>query len=118
MTRHLVTLRAAYRRRRDAMLAALAESFEGLQGTRWTIPDGGFFVWVELPGDLSTDALFPLALDEGVAFIPGSAFVAADGPRNAMRLCFANSSPAEIAEGVGRLRRAVDRMMDKEGIRP
>jgi 2-aminoadipate transaminase len=118
MTRHLVTLRAAYRRRRDAMLAALAESFEGLQGTRWTIPDGGFFVWVELPGDLSTDALFPLALDEGVAFIPGSAFVAADGPRNAMRLCFANSSPAEIAEGAGRLRRAVDRMMDKEGIRP
>jgi 2-aminoadipate transaminase len=118
MVQHLAILRAAYRLRRDAMLAALSESFAGLQATRWTKPDGGFFVWMELPGDISTDALFALALDEGVAFVPGSAFLEADGPGNAMRLCFANSTPAEIAEGVRRLRRAVERMIDNGGTKP
>jgi 2-aminoadipate transaminase len=112
MGRHLAELRAAYRLRRDAMLAALAGSFAGLQGTSWTTPDGGFFIWLELPGGLSTDALFPVALEAGVAFIPGSAFVEPGGPGNAMRLCFANSTPAEISEGVRRLRRAVDTVMN------
>jgi 2-aminoadipate transaminase len=111
MLQHIARLREAYRQRRDAMLAALSRHFGGLQGTRWTKPDGGFFIWVELPGAVSTDALFALALEEGVAFIPGSAFLSPDGPRNAMRLCFANSSAAEIDEGMACLRRAVDGLM-------
>jgi len=111
MAAHLIQLRDTYRLRRDAMLAALAGAFGGLQGTRWSRPDGGFFIWVELPGNIATDALFSPALEEGVAFIPGSAFVSKDGPRNAMRLCFANASPAEIFDGMGRLRRAVDRLL-------
>ncbi len=108
---HIAGLRDAYRQRRDAMLAALQRHFGGLQGTRWTRPDGGFFIWVELPGGVSTDALFALALEEGVAFIPGSAFLSPEGPRNAMRLCFANSSAGEIDDGMRALRRAVDRLM-------
>jgi 2-aminoadipate transaminase len=111
MAAHLTHLRDTYRLRRDAMLEALAGAFGSLQGSRWSRPDGGFFVWVELPGNIATDALFALALEEGVAFIPGSAFVSKDGPRNAMRLCFANASPAEIFDGMGRLRRAVDRLL-------
>jgi 2-aminoadipate transaminase len=111
MAAHLDRLRDAYRLRRDAMLEALAAAFGNLQGSRWSRPDGGFFIWVELPGNIATDALFALALEEGVAFIPGSAFVSEDGPRNAMRLCFANASPAEIFDGMGRLRRAVDRLL-------
>ena len=118
MARHLTNLRAAYRLRCEAMLAALSACFAGLPGARWTSPDGGFFIWVELPEGLSTDALFRLALEEGVAFIPGSAFLAPDGPRNAMRLCFATCAPAEIAEGVGRLRRAVQRLIDNDGTAP
>ncbi len=111
MVAHLARLREAYRLRRDAMLEALSAAFGSLQGARWTRPDGGFFVWVELPGSIDTEALFALALAEGVAFIPGSAFLERGGPRNAMRLCFANANPAEIAEGIGRLRRAVDRLL-------
>jgi 2-aminoadipate transaminase len=111
MTAHLASLRQAYRLRRDAMLEALSAAFGSLQGTRWSRPDGGFFVWVELPGNIDTNALFSLALEEGVAFIPGSAFLERDGPRNAMRLCFANASPAEIVDGMGRLRRAVNRLL-------
>ncbi len=111
MAAHLAGLREAYRLRRDAMLEALAAVFGRLQGTRWSKPDGGFFIWVELPGNIDTGALFPLALEHGVAFIPGSAFVERDGPRNAMRLCFANASPAEICDGMGRLRLAVDRLL-------
>jgi 2-aminoadipate transaminase len=118
MPRHLAGLRSFYRMRCEAMLAELSVAFAGLPGTRWSKPDGGFFLWLELPGKLSSDALFPLALDEGVAFIPGSAFLPADGPRNALRLCFASSTPSEIAEGVRRLRLAVQHMIDREGIRP
>ncbi len=111
MHRHIAGLRQAFMQRRDAMLAALLRHFGGLQGTRWTRPDGGFFIWVELPGGISTDALFAVALQEGVAFIPGSAFLSPEGSRNAMRLCFANSSVAEIDDGMRALRRAVDKMM-------
>ena len=111
MHRHIAGLRQTYKQRRDAMLGALQRHFGRLQGTRWTRPDGGFFIWVEMPGDVSTDALFAVALEEGVAFIPGSAFLSPEGPRNAMRLCFANSSAAEIDDGMRALRRAVDRLM-------
>ncbi len=106
---HLVTQRAEYRRRKDAMQEALAEHVGGLAGARWTDPQGGFFLWVTLPG-VDTQALFEVALAEGVAFIPGRAFSPSGGFPDALRLCFASVPPARIVEGVARLRRAVERL--------
>ncbi len=106
---HLVTQRAEYRRRKDAMRAALAEQLGGLSGARWTDPQGGFFLWVTLPG-VDCQALFEVALAEGVAFIPGRAFSPSGGFPDALRLCFASVPPARIVEGVTRLRRAVERL--------
>jgi 2-aminoadipate transaminase len=102
---HLARLRETYRARRDAMLAALSDEFPA--GARFSRPRGGFFTWVELPGDVDTDALLERALDEaGTAFVPGSAFSAdGRGGRRALRLSFASQPPEAIREGVRRLGR-------------
>ncbi len=102
---HLSRLRETYRARRDAMLAALEVEFPA--GARFSRPRGGFFVWVELPGDVDTTALLDRALDEeGVAFVPGSAFAAdGQGSRGTLRLSFASQAPEAIREGVRRLGR-------------
>ena len=104
---HIERLRGAYRARRDAMLAALAAHFPA--EARWTEPDAGMFVWVELPEGTDTVALLERALaEEQVAFIPGHAFaVGGNHARNCMRLNFSNASVAKIEEGVERLGRVL-----------
>ena len=104
-------LRALYRVRRDAMETALRKHFGNLGELRWTSPGGGFFLWVTLPASIDADELFPRALEEGVAFIPGSAFLGPEAPRNALRLSFAWADPATIDRGIALLRRAIDGMM-------
>jgi 2-aminoadipate transaminase len=106
LTDHLVTQRAEYKRRKEAMHAALTEHFGGI--ARWTDPDGGFFLWVTLENGVDAADLFEVALAEGVAYIPGSAFSPSGRFRDALRLCFASTPPDRIHEGVARLRRAVD----------
>ncbi|MBU8809805.1 aminotransferase-like domain-containing protein [Mycolicibacterium goodii] len=106
LAEHLVTQRAEYRRRKEAMLEALREHFGGI--ARWTDPEGGFFLWVTLDDDVHATPLFDIALAEGVAFIPGAAFSPTGRFANALRLCFASTPPDRIREGVARLRRAVD----------
>jgi 2-aminoadipate transaminase len=112
---HLTKLKEIYRPRRDAMDAALRRAFAGIAGASWTRPDGGFFLWMQLPEGCDADRLLPIALAEGVAFIPGSAFVGPADPRNCLRLSFAYPTTAAIAEGVRRLRRAFDRLRQAEG---
>jgi 2-aminoadipate transaminase len=97
---HLVRVRAEYRIRRDAMLAALEADMP--TGTRFSRPEGGMFVWVELPEGLDTLRLLAEAVKVGVAFVPGGAFASGPSPRT-MRLNFSNADPGTIAEGIGRL---------------
>ncbi|MGV9825704.1 MULTISPECIES: aminotransferase-like domain-containing protein [unclassified Gordonia (in: high G+C Gram-positive bacteria)] len=108
---HLRGLRTLYRTRKQAMRDALARHF-GDQ-VRATDPEGGFFLWVTLDGDLAgidTRELFDVALADGVAFIPGSALSPTGRFRNAMRLCFASSTPDRIDEGVRRLAESCAKM--------
>ena len=90
------------------MQQALEEHFSGR--ARWTDPEGGFFLWVTFAPAVDTEALFPVALAQGVAFIPGNAFSPSKRFPDALRICFASTPPERIAEGVGRSRRAVDRL--------
>ncbi len=108
---HLERIRAGYRRRRDALLAALRDHFPG--SVRWTHPPGGFFVWVELPRRLDGDRVCEEALAEArVAVIPGSAFAAnAPAPANHLRLSFASCAPDEIRTAVARLGRLLERRL-------
>lgn len=98
--------RAAYRERRDAMLAALERHLP--DGFRWSRPEGGMFVWVEGPSGLDGRALLEQAVRrERVAFVPGQAFFADGSGRETMRLSFSLADPAEIDAGVARLAAAI-----------
>ena len=86
--------------RRDAMLEALDRELDGR--ARWNRPEGGYFLWLELPDGADAAELLPRATEGGVTFVPGVDFGA---QRNSMRLAFSFVSPAEIGEGVRRLAR-------------
>ena len=86
--------------RKDAMLAALAAEMPA--GTRWSSPEGGYFLWLELPEGADAAELLTRATEGGVTFVPGVDF---GGQPNSMRLAFSFVSPAEIDEGVRRLAR-------------
>jgi DNA-binding transcriptional MocR family regulator len=100
--RQVTTARAHYRRRRDAMLAALAEHMPA--GVTWTEPQGGLFVWVRLPDGCDGAALLQRAVEEArVAFVPGGAFFFDGRDRNTMRLSYSLPDEATIGEGIRRL---------------
>lgn len=106
---HLAVIRRAYGQRCMTMLDALDRHFP--PGARWTRPDGGLFVWAELPEGISADDLFADALREKVAFVPGSAFFAGAPKRQFLRLNYSNRPPELIEEGILRLGRVVARRM-------
>lgn len=102
---HLERSRATYRARCDAMLAGLPGALP--EGSTWTRPAGGMFVWVRLPDGHDAEALLPRALEEGVAFVPGTSFFAGPAQPGALRLAFSEHSPERIAEALRRLGRAL-----------
>ncbi|WP_051236666.1 PLP-dependent aminotransferase family protein [Paenibacillus pinihumi] len=73
----------------------------------WLEPQGGMFLWLELPEGLDAQALQRAAIRQGVDFQPGSAFYAGDGPRNTVRLNICGITDAEMEEGIRRLAEAV-----------
>ncbi len=95
---NLERVRALLRVRRDAMLEALERELP--EGSRWSRPQGGYFVWLDLPEDVDAGALLARAESAGVTFVKGTDF---GGPRNSARLAFSFVSPEEIDEGVRRL---------------
>ena len=70
---HIGRIRELYREKQDRARAALARELAGT-GIAWNDPDGGFYFWVRLPRHVSARALLDVALEEGVAFVPGDAF--------------------------------------------
>jgi DNA-binding transcriptional MocR family regulator len=97
--------RDLYRQRRDATLEGLADL---LPQAGWTVPAGGFYVWVTLPADLDAKAMLPRAVTERVAYVPGTAFYADDQGRDQLRLCYCYPTPERIREGVRRLATVVE----------
>lgn len=82
------------------------------EGIKHTAPEGGMFLWVTLPEEVSSMDLFELALEEKVAFVPGETFYTENPEKNTMRLNFSNSSEEEIVEGMRRLGNATRKLMD------
>jgi hypothetical protein len=80
------------------MLAALERELGGR--ARWSRPEGGYFLWLELPEDTDATELLGRATAAGVTFVPGSDF---GGEAETARLAFSFASPAEIDEGISRL---------------
>ena len=95
---NLERVRELLRARRDAMLQALERDLAGR--ARWSQPEGGYFLWLELPDGTDATKLLGPATAAGVTFVPGPDF---GGEPNSARLAFSFASPAEIDEGVSRL---------------
>ncbi len=102
---HLTVLRQTYGHRCTTMLTSLARHMPA--GTHWTRPDGGMFVWLQLPNEIRAEDLFADAIADKVAFVPGSSFFANEKHYDFMRLNFSNCQPASIEEGMARLGRVV-----------
>ena len=99
--RHVRGLRRTYERQVDAMRAAVARHFPA--ATRITEPQGGFVLWVELPEDVDTSALYDRAIAAGVAYVPGELFSASGMYRNCLRINCGNPHTPDIEDAVRRL---------------
>jgi 2-aminoadipate transaminase len=98
---YLGTLIELYRRRRDVMLAALAEHLP--REATWTRPEGGLFIWAMLPDYIDTTDLLARALRQHVAFVPGRAAYLDGRGGSEMRLNFSGVDDDSIREGVRRI---------------
>ncbi len=103
--RHLARLRRVLLARRDAVLEALAEHLPA--GARWTTPEGGYQIWVELPEGIDTRDLLADAVGAGVLFAPGSQFNHDGRASRCLRLSFAMAGAPALRQGVAALGRVL-----------
>jgi 2-aminoadipate transaminase len=111
--RHIERLRSVYRAKRDAVLNALKSEFADWPEVKWTVPNGGLYVWVTFPDFIATgrgSKLVERAVKEGVLYVPGEHGYVPDAsgntPKNEIRLSFGVAEPPELIEGIRRLRHA------------
>lgn len=99
--RHVERLRVAYQERRDALVDGLIEGVPGeIEVNR---PQGGFFVWLTLPGGSSATHLLEIARDNGVSFVSGTAFTVTDAGDANVRLSFSRYDPEDLEEAARRI---------------
>jgi DNA-binding transcriptional MocR family regulator len=103
IVRSVDTVKAALQERAERLGAALRRE---LPDARFVEPDGGYFLWVELPEDVDVDAVFTAAGERGVAFVKGTDFLL-EGGRSSLRLAYSGVTVEQIDEGVRRLAEAV-----------
>lgn len=104
--KQVAKLHGVYKHRRDEMLEALAKYMP--EGTDWTKPEGGMFIWVTLPKGMDGAALLAASIEsEKVAFVPGKAFFADGTGANTLRLSYSCTNDEMIDEGIMRLGRLI-----------
>ncbi|USQ94279.1 aminotransferase-like domain-containing protein [Caulobacter sp. RL271] len=109
---HLHRLRGAYGHKARVILAALERSMP--KGVTWSHPEGGMFVWVDLPEGIDGAALLARAIaEERVAFVPGAPFFAEVQTPNAIRLSYSLPTDEQIEEGVARMARLISKVISE-----
>lgn len=106
---HLAMIRQEYQKRRDAMLQALEEFSP--PGMLWTEPDGGFYVWCQLPPGVSSERLLAICRDARVVFVPGAAFYADASGNDHIRLSFSRGNETGLRSGIEKICRAVRQLL-------
>ncbi len=107
--RQVERFRTAYRAQRDRLLAGLGEHLPDT--ACWSRPEGGYFVWVELPAGITAEGLMPVAAARGMAFLPGHRFFLDDGAApGALRLAFSMHPAETLEEATAHLGAAVDQL--------
>ena len=106
---HLATIKAAYKKQCDLMVEMMVEHFP--EEVTFIRPDGGMFIWVTLPEEMSSLALFEEAARLKVVFVPGRPFYVGDGGDNTLRLNFSNCDEARIETGIAHLAEAMKALL-------
>ena len=109
LDRNIEIVCAALRERCSTLVEALREQ---IPEAEFVVPAGGYFLWLDLPGDVDTTELRGRGQGGGRAFIPGQDFML-DGGRSSLRLSFASVPAEDIPEGIGRIARALERTRAK-----
>jgi DNA-binding transcriptional MocR family regulator len=104
LAKNIEFVNGALAERRDALVEALRER---IPEAEFVVPGGGYFLWLDLAGDVDSPALLEAAKAEGVAFVAGPDFML-EGGRSSLRLSFASVPAERVAEGVDRLARALE----------
>lgn len=102
---HVQRIRKVYGERRATMLDVLERTMPA--GTTWTKPEGGLFLWLGLPHGVRDEAVFKVALECGVAVVPGSGFFVGAREHGFLRLNFSNQPVANIQRGIRILAEAI-----------
>lgn len=105
---HIRSICASYKEQMDAMMQEL-ETFPA--GTTYTRPEGGLFIWVELPEHLNVLELLEKCVARKVAYVPGTHFFCDGGHMNTLRLNFSNSTVDQIHTGMAVLRDVIAEAM-------
>jgi len=108
---HIAAITAAYKRQKDVMLAAMEAAFPA--EVTFTRPEGGMFIWATLPESLSAVELFEHAIEEKVAFVPGTPFFVDGGGTHNLRLNFSNADEETIEKGIRRLGRILEARLNR-----
>ena len=102
--------RELYRQRRDAMLESLNAQLS--DSCYWTVPGGGFYIWLRLPEGVHSKAMLPRAVSSRVAYVPGTGFYADGDGADHLRLSYCLPEPDRIREGVRRLASVIEAEID------
>ncbi len=106
---HIEEIRAAYKNRCELMMKTIKEYFP--EGVKYTDPDGGMFIWVELPEGIDANEMLDDAIEAGVAYVSGEFFYANEGKKNTIRLNYTTMSEEQIVEGIKILAKVIENKM-------
>jgi 2-aminoadipate transaminase len=112
LDQHVPTIRNLYKAQCTAMLDALDKHFPNAaqdpeNNLTWNRPAGGMFIWGRLPAGMDASHLFPRAIQEGVAFVPGTPFFSSNPDPRSIRLSFVSPNTDQIHQGVAALAAAI-----------
>jgi 2-aminoadipate transaminase len=101
LDRCIAAVRPRYARRAALVAEALARHMP--DGSTWTTPNGGFYIWLTVPGGIDTAALAASARAKQVAYVPGRPFYLGDQGQAQIRLAYSRVADDLIDEGVRRI---------------
>jgi len=109
---HINKIKAVYKERCTVMLSCIEEFFP--ENLSYSKPEGGLFIWVELPESVDSGELFAVCLENNVAFVPGAPFYPNGTKNNTLRLNYSNMPKEKIMEGMKRMGEVLHRELEKE----
>jgi len=108
---HVSKIKEVYGRQREAMIKGIEKYFP--KNVEFTQPEGGMFLWVSMPENVSSMKLFNIAIEKKVAFVPGHPFYIGKSETNTLRLNFSNVDEETIELGIKRLGQALTVLLKK-----